>query len=255
MKKITTIARITMLEIIHEKIFFVFVFVAALLIALSALLGNLSFDEQRKILADFSYLSIQLAGMGISLFFGAYIISREIEKQTCLLILSRPLSRAQFIFGKFFGLTAINTLLFIVLYCVLGVLLSLKGYEQWLNHGVIISLLWGEVLLALALAMFFALVVRPLISLLMTFSIFLFGSWIPDLFFFAKESKAENFQDIVHLIDLIMPNFYKFHMHSSYYLEQGIPLEKAGLAHLHVLGWAGLLLVFIGVIFRRKDVI
>ncbi|HPI41443.1 MAG TPA: ABC transporter permease [Pseudobdellovibrionaceae bacterium] len=255
MKKILTISRMTILEIIHEKIFFVFVFLSILLILLSALLGNLSFDEQQKIMADFGYLAAQISGLGVSLFFGAYVISREIERQTCLLILSRPLSRTEFIFGKFIGISGINTLLFSVLFVVLGLLLNLNETQLWINHLFIFLLLWIEVLIVLALAMLFSLVVRPLISLLMAFSIYMLGAWIPDLFYFAKSSKSIVFKFWVDLTDWIVPNFYKFNKHSHYYLMQGMDFSKTTMALIYGMAWVLILLVLIRLIFRRKDVV
>ncbi len=254
-KKILTIGRMTILEIIHEKIFFVFVFLSIFLILISALLGNLSFDEQQKIMADFGYLAAQLSGLGVSLFFGAYVVSREIERQTCLLILSRPLTRTEFIFGKFIGISGINTLLFLILFFVLGLLLHLNELQLWLNHLSIFLLLWIEVLIVLALAMFFSLTVRPLISLLMTFSIYMLGAWIPDLFYFAKNAKDPVFKFLVDTTDWVVPNFYKFNKHSNYYLMQGMEFSKTGLAVIYGFAWVVLLLVFIRIIFRRKDVV
>ena len=91
MYKVWTLARTTLREMLRERVFMVAVLVAIALLGLSFLLGALSFAEQRKILTDFGFLAIQISGLGISLFSGAYLLAKEIEKQTCLLILSRPL--------------------------------------------------------------------------------------------------------------------------------------------------------------------
>lgn len=255
MKKSFTIARMTFLEIMHERIFFVFVFLAVILIILSSLLGSLSFDEQKKILADFGYLATQLSGMGISLFFGAYVISREVERQTCLLILSKPISRSEFIIGKFLGIVGINLVLYFILYFILGFLLNLENLASWTNHLAIIGLLWVESVVVLALAMFFSLLVRPLISLIMTFSIYMLGAWIPDLYYFAKSSSSASFKSWVSVVDWIVPNFYKFNKHSNYFLENGMEFSKTALALVYGLAWSILLMVFVRFIFRRKDVV
>lgn len=100
MYKVWTLARTTLREMLRERVFMVAVLIAIVLLALSFLLGALSFAEQRKILADFGFLAVQISGLGVSLFAGAYLLAKEIEKQTCLLILSRPVTRSQFILGK-----------------------------------------------------------------------------------------------------------------------------------------------------------
>ena len=111
MAKVFTLAKTTLQEMLREKVFSIVLLIAVALLGLSFLLGALSFAEQRKILADFGFLAIEIGLLGVSLFSGSYLISKEIEKQTCLLILSRPVSRQQFILGKILGVVALTTLL------------------------------------------------------------------------------------------------------------------------------------------------
>ena len=83
-------------------------FIAVALIALSFLLGALSFQEKQRILAHFGWLAIQLSSLGISLFLGSYWLHNEMDRQTCLLILARPIARDQFLLGKFLGVICLS---------------------------------------------------------------------------------------------------------------------------------------------------
>ncbi|WP_413558406.1 ABC transporter permease [Bdellovibrio sp. HCB209] len=256
MSKVWTLAITTLREMLREKIFFVVIVIAVLMIALSFLLGALSFAEQRKILADFGFLAVQIALLGISLFSGSYIIAKEVEKQTCLLILSRPVSRNQFILGKVFGVMALNTLLVSLLAVVLSFLLGVWGdSKQWLSFFEICLSLWAEAAVILVFAMWFSLLVRPVLALSAGIVYFLLAHWLGDLAFFASKSKEDLFIKIVEGLHWIVPNFYRMNWKSAYFLQEGLPLKDVTWMIAHTTGWFILLVLLTNFAFRRKDIV
>lgn len=256
MAKVWALARTTLREMLREKIFLVVVLIAMALLTLSFLLGALSFAEQRKILADFGFLAIQVAALGISLFSGSYLLAKEIEKQTCLLILSRPVSREQFILGKILGVLSLNTLLLAALGIVLWVLLGLwKEPQVWLAFFEICLSLWFESAVILCLVICLSLIVRPVLALGAGFMVFLLGHWLGDLAFFAEKSKEELFIQAVKVFHWITPNLYRMNWKSAYFLENGIPAQNILWMLAHMTGWAILLILATNFFFRRKDIV
>lgn len=256
MAKIWALARTTLREMLREKVFLVVVLIAVALLALSFLLGALSFAEQKKILTDFGFLAVQVALMGVSLFSGSYLLAKEIEKQTCLLILSRPVSREQFILGKIFGVLALNTLLLMALAILLWILLGLWREPQvWLSFVEICLSLWFESAVILCLVICFSLIVRPVLALSSGIMVFLLGHWLEDLSFFAEKSKEDAFIMLVKVAHWVTPNLYKINWKSYYFLEKGIPPQNVGWMFAHMLGWALLLVLVTNFFFRRKDIV
>lgn len=256
MAKVWTLARTTLREMLREKMFLVVVLLAVALLALSFLLGALSLAEQRKILADFGFLAIQVAVLGISLFSGSYMLAKEIEKQTCLLILSRPVSRDQFILGKMLGVLMLNTLLLSTLALVLWFLLGLWSEPNlWWSFAEICLSLWFEGAVILSVAMCFSLLVRPVLALGVGFMVFLLGHWLGDLTYFAEKSKEEVFIQVVKFSHWITPNLYRMNWKSAYYLENGIPAQNVLWMVVHMSGWILLLILTSNFFFRRKDIV
>ncbi|MNJ92479.1 ABC-2 family transporter protein [compost metagenome] len=254
MSKVFTLAKNTFIEMLHEKLFFVVVIVAVLLFGLSFLLGALSFDEQMKILADFGFLAIQLSSLGIALFSGSYLLSKEIEKQTCLLVLARPVSRDQFIVGKFLGVLILNTLLVLFLGLALALLLGIDG-NQLISYLEICISLWLESTVILALVLWLSLVIRPVLALAFGFVIFLLGHWLGDLAFFAEKSKELVFINLIKVLHWIVPNFYRMNWKSSFYLKEGIAPSEFGWMLIHTGGWVLILILAANYFFRRKDIV
>lgn len=161
--KSLVIAKTTFRELLREKIFHIFIIIAFLFFGLSFLLGSLSFDEQKRILLHLGFAGINLALVGISCGLGSFSISREIERQTCLLILARPLSRTTFYLGKWLGIWGAQILVGLglgaCLYAFLGFAFPFFSYAQAL-FGVLL-----ETSILLALAFFMVQVVRPAVAL------------------------------------------------------------------------------------------
>lgn len=253
MKKVFVIAKTTLQEMIRERLFIVVIFIAAALFGISVLLGALSFSEQQRILANLGFTAIEVASVGIALFAGAFLISKEIEKQTLLLVLARPISRDQFLMGKVTGILALNTLLIFVLGLVLYLLLGAS--PNGLNFFTILSSIWFEALIAMSLVIFFSVVVRPVLALLMSFGILMVGAWIPDLQFFAEKSKDPFFIGAVKVVTWVTPNLFRFNWKSYYFLELGFDGQDVIWMIAHSLGWSLIVFVFACLIFRRKDIV
>ncbi len=256
MGKVYSLAVTTLREMIRERIFWIVIVMAAGLFALSFLMGALSFAEQRKILTDFGFLSIQIAALGVSLFSGAYILAKEVEKQTCLLILSRPVTRQQFILGKTLGLLALITLLMGALASVLWILLGMwKEPSMWKAFIEICIGLWFESVVILCAVILFSLVMRPVLALAAGAVVFLLGHWLGDLMFFAEKSQQESLVKVVEALQWVTPNLYRFNWKSAYFLENGISNSNFLWMIAHMSGWTLLTVVVTGFLFRRKDIV
>ncbi len=253
MKKVFVIAVTTLREMIRERLFLIVVFIAIVLFGISLLLGALSFSEQQRILANLGFTAIEVASVGISLFAGAFLISKEIERQTLLLVLARPISRDQFLMGKVSGVLALNTLLILSLGTVLYILLGTS--PSFLNFFTILLSIWFEAAIALSLVIFFSVIVRPILALLMAFGLLMLGEWIPDLQFFADKSKDQFFINAVKGVTWVTPNLFRFNWKSYYFLDLGFDRQDVVWMIAHSFGWALIVFVFACLIFRRKDIV
>lgn len=256
MIKVWALAKTTLREMLREKVFMIVVFIAVALLALSFLLGALSFDEARRILADFGFLALQVAMLGISLFLGSYLLSKEIEKQTCLLILSRPVSRGQFILGKVGGVLALNALVMLALGLVLFLLLGLhKTPALWLTFVEICLSLWFESAVILGIVIALSLIVRPVLALAGGIMFFILGHSLEDLTFFANKSGDSVFIETVKFMHWVSPNFYRMNWKSAYFLDSGLPAGGLLWMLSHMVGWFLLLILIAQFLFRRKDIV
>src|SRR6266545_1123550 len=101
---VIVIALNTFRENLRDKILYNLVLFAFLLIGASVLLADLTIMEHHKMIADMGLAAINLVGVIIAVFVGIGLVSKEIERRTIYTIMARPITRTQFVLGKYLGL-------------------------------------------------------------------------------------------------------------------------------------------------------
>lgn len=251
MKRVFILSLNTFRESMREKFFWVAVALALLLFVISLALGLLSFAEEQKIMTDFGLMAIELSLLFVTAFSGAYVISKELEKQTCLLLLSRPLSRSQFLMGKVLGLVWLSGLLF---FCGSVVLWMLIRTSSGLENFILISMsIYLKTLVVLAFTVCVSLVVQPFVSLVCGVGIYLVGHWLDDMTYFAMRSKSEFYGTLSEVFSYTVPQFHRFNWKSFVFLERGIPTDVYLSMVLHYGAWILVCFFFCDWLFRKKD--
>lgn len=250
---IFTIAKTGFKEYLRDRFAHICFFIALFLMAMSIALGSLSLEEQTRIMIHFGLTSIHLCCLGLVSFFGAFCMQKETERQTCLLILARPLNRAQFLIGKFLAVFFIMLTVWLILSVTL--FLILEGEISFLNYIQASLGIVFEMSVLLALAFFFASVVRPTYALFMVFAIYLLGNWLEELLFFATKSKSEIFLHLAEVISKVVPNFFSSNWRSYYLIINGIDSFQWFWSLGHHLAWILIALALASFFYKRKDLV
>src|SRR5690349_2664955 len=181
-------------ESVRDRVLYNLVLFAILLIGASYLLGQLTAGQDVKIIKDLGLAATSVFGLFIAIFIGIGLVSKEVERRSIYALLSKPVSRAQFITGKYAGLVltlAVNvTVMTIALYAILGYMVWTQPptiRAGWDAPGVdpallkAIFLIFIELMLITAIALFFSTFSTPILSAAMTFGLYIAGHFNSDL--------------------------------------------------------------------------
>ena len=102
-------------EVIRDRILYLIGLFALLMIAAAQLLPQVAATTENKILLDFGLASASFLGVIVAIFVGTSLINKEIEKRTVLVLIPKPVSRAEFIIGKHLGLSGVLGVLVIAI--------------------------------------------------------------------------------------------------------------------------------------------
>lgn len=146
----------TFREALRQKILYTLVFFTAVMILASLFLGQLSLGADVKIVKDLGLASIMVFGALISIFMGIGLVFKEVDRRTIYTILSKPVSRAEFIVGKYLGLVFTVGLEVLAMTCLLFILLSF--YREPLDWNLLkaILMIYAELCVLIAAALVFS---------------------------------------------------------------------------------------------------
>ncbi len=104
--------------------------VAGLFVVLA--LAELSLDQQQRVVADLGLALLSLLSVGVALFLGSSLLARELERRTLYVVLPRPITRWQFLLGKYLGIVWTGAVFASVMGAVLlGVAALQRGGAPW----------------------------------------------------------------------------------------------------------------------------
>ena len=248
-----SVGRVTFMEIVRDKVLYNSILCSVLLMAAAYLASRLSFTRPERIVTDFGLSVANLASTLIAIFIGAPMLGREFERRTIYVALSKPISRFQFLLGKYFGLACVIT----VNWLLLGV--SYLAILKFVGGAIHATLLWGLLLVLFqtfvvgAVAVMFSSLSTASVAAMLTLGIYITGNNVSQFRFLAKKSDTVAGSKIMEWIADIFPNLEHFNLGTK--VTYNLPVElKDGLFSM---GYAVLLvaafLCFAGVLVRKKD--
>ena len=127
MRNIWIIAKHTVKLQIRDRIWIALLLFGVAYVGLMLFLSQLVLRELPMVNA-FALLGVYFFNAIIAIFLGTTLFYRDVERKTVYFILAKPVSRAEFLLGKFFGICAVIFLSSIVLAAAyLGVIAAVGG--------------------------------------------------------------------------------------------------------------------------------
>lgn len=194
-------------EVIRDRVLYLIVFYGAVLAAATQLLPRVAANTENKILLDLGIAAISILGLLIAIFIGTGLVNKEIEKRTVFVMIAKPISSAEFIVGKHWGLTAVLTVLVSAMTALFFGLLTVQQIPYpalSLTIAALFQIL--ELSLITAVAILFGVFTSPVLAMLLTFAVYLMGHLSRDLLALGNLAKDAAFQQATQILYLILPD-------------------------------------------------
>ncbi|MBV5330553.1 MAG: ABC transporter permease subunit [Chlorobium sp.] len=162
MNNILAVAIISFKEGLKQRVLYGILLFALFMMTASVLLSGLFMRDIAKITLDFCLAAISIGGLLVPFFLAVNLLARDIERRTIFSLLSRSISRSQYVLGKFGGLALLTvTIVAILSLSAAGAVWTSKllygdQFFQFLNVS---ALLTAVLMGLLGLLMFTAVVV------------------------------------------------------------------------------------------------
>lgn len=248
MPKVAAIAWTTSRESMSQPLFYILLAIGVVGLILFPFIPYNTLGEDLKVLKDDALTLIMILSIILALWTAGMSISEEIEGRTALTLLSKPVGRRQFIFGKFLGILVPVAIMFIVLGAIYMSSISYKVVYDVRETGrpaATAAECWGEIVSVspgLALAFMEAVVLTAIsvaistrlpmmANMVICASIYILGNLVPILAGSAM-GQIEIVRFVANLLAAVLPVLENFNISAAIARGRPIPLEY--------LGWTGL---------------
>jgi ABC-type transport system involved in multi-copper enzyme maturation permease subunit len=266
MRAIVLVAGAAFKESVRDRVPYSMVIFAILLMAASYLISQLTAGQDLKIIKDLGLAALSVFGLAIAVFIGIGLVSKEVERRSIYALVTKPVTRPEFILGKYAGLVTtlvVNLSVMTVAYYAVLFYMELTATPlmraSWPAPAVdprllvAVLLIVAELALVTAVALFFSTFTSPLLSTLLTLGLWVAGHFNNDLRQFENVLDVAPFVWLARGLYYVLPNLAPFSIKAE--VVHGMPVDPRHVAF--TLLYAGLytavLLIAAVAIFRRRD--
>lgn len=253
MRNIWVIAKSTLKLEIRDKILYGLIVFGILYVFLTLFMADLVLKELPMV-KSFGLTGIYFFNALVALFLGTTSFFKDIDRKVAYFIISKPVSRAQFLLGKFLGLCMVLFLTSAILGAAyIGLILYEHGGFDTLGL-LAIAMQYLEMALFIAFAIFVSTFSSSLLSIVYTSAVFFLGHVVSQLVSDAQQIGLGGIRlFLVKVLYYIFPNLEKFDARNLAIHAVGMPFAEFGLALAYAAVYITVLLFAAIWIFDKKE--
>ena len=253
--KIAAIALNTFREAIRNKILYSVIFFGFILIGVSVFFGAVSIIDQVRVIKDFGLFALSVCGAVSAILAGVSLLNKELKQKTIYNILSKPVSRWEFVLGKYIGLSlSVGVLISFMGASLIAFVAVFEGRLDWLLFQSILFILLETSVVAAVTIFFSSLVVTTNLSGMFTLGTYLAGRSIEYLEFFNSGNHGSKLlSGIIRALEWILPNLSLLNVHDSIVYGYAISFTYLAAAVLYSLAYSAAALILAIAIFNKRE--
>lgn len=249
-----TVAKNTFREAVRDRVLYNLILFFLVITVSAVFLGDLTGGNEARTIVNIGLGAMLIFGVLIAIFFGVGLVSKEIDKKTIYALFAKPLTRTEFLVGKYIGLCAVlflNTLLM-----EFGITLALVYVGDYIR----LTATWGatfliylELCVMVAVALVFSSFSSPALSTIFSFSVFVIGHFSSALRDVAQSIGSTSAKLFFNALYYLLPNFSYFSLITQ--AAHGVPPSASFLAitTAYALLYILILMSISAIIFNRRD--
>ena len=229
-----------------------------------------TFGEDIKMYKDSGLTLLRVLSIFIAIWAASKSVAAEIEGRTALTVLSKPVGRRQFIFGKFSGISMALGLFFIVLGFWLMIWIAYKplydfreaskGLAEWtvcykesvhMLPGLFLCFLESVLFVAISVAISTRMGILP--NFLICFSIYVLGHLTPLLVQSSSFAALPTVSVFANLIAIVFPVLNHFDVQAAVNTNAQVPLVYLGWSMIYTAIYGSMTMLFALVMFEDRD--
>jgi len=251
--KIQAIALNTFKEAIRDRVLYLLFFFAAICIIFSRLLALLTVGDRIKIIMDVGLASISFFGALMAILMGTGLVYKEIDKKTIYTLLAKPITRIQFLLGKFLGLMVTLFIMLLSMTVIFLVIIFFHTFRIEWPIFIAFFFIFLELCLITAVALLFSCFSTPILSSIFSLSFYLIGHISWGLETLIEKMNPGAGKILMQILYTFLPDLENFNFKAEIVHNLPIPFGVYVYAILYSLFYTAFVLLLAMLVFRKRD--
>jgi ABC-type transport system involved in multi-copper enzyme maturation permease subunit len=251
---ILTLARFTVRRYLQEKVLLVVMVFAVLLMGSSYVLSPLAVGAQQKIVVDIGLAAVSIFAVVLIVLLGAGSFHLEKERGILRALLAKPITRVDFVLGKYLGTVTTVCLVIALMAAVHLLVVFLSGAAVTPTMLVAVYLTMLEAGLVTALLTLFASFSSPVLGSFFTIACVVCGHFSSDLLSFAERFAGTVPRMVATGAYYLLPNLELLNVRSEAVHNLALPEGFVFTVSVYTLLYTAIVLYLATLIFRAREV-
>jgi Cu-processing system permease protein len=251
MSKIVALASVTLRDALRQKLALNLLIFALLIIAASIVLSRLTFGEQYRIISDLALSSATLFGTLIAVFVGAGLVSGDVQRRTLYPILAKPVSRTEYLLGRYGGLLLTLTLNLLAMALTSATVIALyEGGFAFLRGTPFFQAfagIAGQLAIVGAVALFFSSFTNATLASIFTLAMTVAGHLSREAIPYWRSSVVGK------VLALALPNLASLDYKVAVAYQDALPARTFWLSMAYAGAYVTVMLAATAAVFSRRD--
>lgn len=224
-RQIRAIIGIICRDALRERSLYTLFFAALLLLLAAMVMGKMAVGGGQRIIQNMGFWILGIWGPFIIMHFGAKSLKTDFENKVIYMIVSRPVSRAIYIIGRFFGTLAVMFIFFISLAICWSSLLyswhiSLSG-----AHIIMLVFIFAEWTLLTSVSLMLTAFTASFTHHFFVIGLYVMGHLSSDMLRYANVTEIEWLRHLFKFFYHAFPNLEALNFRKEALYGESIPLE------------------------------
>jgi Cu-processing system permease protein len=250
MRHALTIAGVTLRELLRRKIQLNLLVFGTVLIFASQVISTLTLGEMHRILSDLGLTAMELVGTLLAVFLGASLVAGDVDRRVIYPVVAKPVSRAEYVLGRYLGLVTALVFNLLVMAVVLGAMLALDARSLApidTPFVAAVGMLGVQLAVVGAIAVLFSSFTTTTLAAMFTVSVVVAGHLTNDMRALWKGADW-----VAAAIWYALPNLGALSLNAAVIYRLPVP-ATAWTAAAYGLLYAGAAIALAATVFQRRD--
>ncbi len=247
---VLAIAGVTVREALRRKVQINLLLFALLLVVTSLVVSSLTIGDTHRVASDLGLTAMEVMGSLTAIFLGASLVAGDVERRVLYPVVAKPVSRAEFLLGRYVGLAATLWLNLAVMAATLAALLVVDGGPTAVDAALLsaLAMLGVQFLVVAAVAVLFSSVTTTTLAAIFSLAVTAAAHLSNDLRTLWHGPGAR----IGKALWYLLPNLSALSL-NEHVIYRTPPRVDAWLACLYAVLYAGAALALAATVFERRD--